>query len=225
MSQQINLFNPIFLKQKKHFSAVTMAQALGLILLGSLLLTGYLNYRTMVLKKEAAALDAQLVAAEAQLKQITESAKLKQKNATLELGVKKTEAELAMLHRVFDTLNKGDIGNTKGYSEYFKAFARQIIPGVWLTGLTIHGAGSDMGIRGGTLAPDLVPDYLGRLKREPAMKGASFTTLEMHVPSVEQQSSAGQQAPKQGQANYIEFNLRSAGLQQDNAARPGADRK
>ena len=31
MSQQINLFNPIFLKQQKYFSARTMAIALGVI--------------------------------------------------------------------------------------------------------------------------------------------------------------------------------------------------
>ena len=31
MSQQINLFNPIFMKQKKYFSVTTMLQALGLI--------------------------------------------------------------------------------------------------------------------------------------------------------------------------------------------------
>ena len=34
MSQQINLFNPLFLEKKKYFSAVTMTQALGLIVLG-----------------------------------------------------------------------------------------------------------------------------------------------------------------------------------------------
>ena len=34
MAQQINLFNPIFLKQKRYFSATAMAQAGGLIVLG-----------------------------------------------------------------------------------------------------------------------------------------------------------------------------------------------
>ena len=34
MSQQINLFNPIFLKQKKTFSAVNMLDALALLLVG-----------------------------------------------------------------------------------------------------------------------------------------------------------------------------------------------
>ena len=41
MSQQINLFNPIFLKQKKYFSVVTMLQALLLIVLGSMLFFAY----------------------------------------------------------------------------------------------------------------------------------------------------------------------------------------
>ena len=35
MSQQINLYNPIFLKQEKHFSARTMLQATGVVLLGA----------------------------------------------------------------------------------------------------------------------------------------------------------------------------------------------
>ena len=34
MSQQINLYNPLFLKREKHFSARTMVQALGIIALG-----------------------------------------------------------------------------------------------------------------------------------------------------------------------------------------------
>ena len=37
MSQQINLFNPIFLQQKKIFSTRTMAQALGVLVLPNLL--------------------------------------------------------------------------------------------------------------------------------------------------------------------------------------------
>ncbi len=53
MSQQINLFNPIFLKQKKHFSAATMAQALGLILLGCVILSAYVSYRVNVRAAEA----------------------------------------------------------------------------------------------------------------------------------------------------------------------------
>ena len=41
MSQQINLFNPIFMKQRKYFSLLAMLQALGLIVAGALLFYGY----------------------------------------------------------------------------------------------------------------------------------------------------------------------------------------
>src|SRR5258706_7273730 len=41
VSQQINLYNPLFLKQEKYFSARTMTQALGLIALGLLGLYAY----------------------------------------------------------------------------------------------------------------------------------------------------------------------------------------
>ena len=45
MSQQINLFNPIFMKQRKYFSLLTMLQALGLIIAGSLVFYGYAIYQ------------------------------------------------------------------------------------------------------------------------------------------------------------------------------------
>ena len=47
MSQQINLYNPLFLKQEKHFSARTMAQALGIIALALAALYGYAAAETM----------------------------------------------------------------------------------------------------------------------------------------------------------------------------------
>ncbi len=51
MSQQINLFNPVFLTQKKYFSVLTMLQALGLIVLGSALFYGYALYQVAQMSK------------------------------------------------------------------------------------------------------------------------------------------------------------------------------
>ena len=53
MTQQINLFNPVFLKQKKYFSLVPMLQALGLIVLGSALFYGYAAYQVKLLTKQS----------------------------------------------------------------------------------------------------------------------------------------------------------------------------
>lgn len=213
MSQQINLFNPIFLKQKKYFSTVTIAQALGLILLGCALLASYLSYQSTTLKRSADAAAANLAAAQSQLTQVTAAVQSRQKDKTLEEQIKKKEAEIASIQQVFASLQKGDLGNTKGYSEHFRALSRQIVSGIWLTGFRM--SGGDIGIQGRTLQPELVPEYLARLKREESMQGKSFTGLVIREPELEP-AGEGQQAQKQTSSiRYVEFNLLSSEATKD----------
>lgn len=213
MSQQINLFNPIFLKQEKLFSAVTMAQALGLILLGSVVLVAYSYYQSFSLGIQAVANTTQLASAQTQLAKVNAEFGPRQKSKLIEEDIQKTETETKSLQKVFDILEKGEFGNTKGYAEYLRAFSRQIIGGVWLTGLSIHGAGSEIGIQGRALQPELVPAYISRLKREPVIQGKSFATLEMQLPLVDQPGKGDPATTKQRvPAGYIEFNLQSSGM-------------
>jgi Tfp pilus assembly protein PilN len=206
VSQQINLFNPIFLKQKKYFSAVTMVQALGLVLLGSLLLVFYASFQLSSLTDEAKATAAQLRTAQGQLAKVTTEYGPRQKSASLAAELKQTEANVVSLQRVFDTLQKGEFGNTRGYADYLRAFSRQINDGIWLTGLSIHGAGIDIELKGRALQPEMVPAYITRLKRETVMQGKSFAALEMR-------DAESRSADKNGQRSgpgYIEFSLRSS---------------
>jgi Tfp pilus assembly protein PilN len=205
VSQQINLFNPIFLKQKKYFSTVAMAEGLGLLVLGTVLVAAYAGYKATALRQQSEQSTVQLAHAQKQLANVASQYGTRPKNPALEQQVKKTENEIQSLRQVFDILQKGDIGNTKGYSGYMQAFARQIVDGVWLTGISLVGAGNEIGLQGRALQPELVPVYMSRLKREPLMQGKSFGTLEMQVP----QAPAGKDAakPKSDLAGYIEFNL------------------
>jgi Tfp pilus assembly protein PilN len=208
MSQQINLFNPIFLKKKKYFSTVAMAQSLGLLVLGSVLVAGYAHLQVESLGKEAALTTMQLAEVQAQLAKVRSENAPPQKSQALENQIAKAEQEMQSLKRVFDVLQKGDIGNTKGYSEYLRAFSRQIIDGVWLTGLSLVGAGNEIGVDGRALRPELVAAYMNRLKREPVLQGKSFGTLQMQVPHAEQAGKSDPTAAKQhGFAGYIDFSL------------------
>jgi hypothetical protein len=209
MSQQINLFNPIFKQQKKYLSALTMAQALGLILLGSLLLTGYATYRTHRMQTEVAALAAQLSAAQNLQRKIEAEYPSRRQSKLLESEIQQTEASLRSLQSVAHILQQGELGNTKGYADYFRAFARQIVGGVWITGLSIHGAGAEIELKGRAVNPELVPFYIGRLKAEPVVQGKSFSSLEMHVPQTVGIIPAGGAGPS---ANFIEFTLQSTGI-------------
>lgn len=209
MSQQINLFNPIFLKQRKHFSAVAMMQALALLVLGSLLVSAYATFQVSVLTKEAALSASQLQTAQAQLAKVRAEYGPRQKNQAIEQQILKTESEIQAYKQVLDTMQKGEFGNTKGYSAYMAAFARQIIEGVWLTGFSLVGAGNEIEIRGRTVRAELVPTYMNNLKREPVMQGKSFATLEMQAPETKQAGKSDPSDAKPAETvGYIEFSLR-----------------
>jgi hypothetical protein len=224
VSQQINLFNPIFLKQKKHFSAITMVQALGLILLGCVILSAYASFRVSRRAVEARDAAAQLTIAQAQLAKMEGAYTPRTKSQSLQDEIRKADDEVRGLQQVFGTLQRGDLGNTKGYAEYMRAFARQITDGVWLTGFGIGGAGSEISLEGKALQPELVPAYLMRLKREPVLQGKSFATLVMQVPRDGKNNNANPPVDKsKAVPAYIEFNLRSSSAPTDEVTSTGEE--
>ncbi len=219
MSQQINLFNPIFLKQKKYFSATTMVQGLGLILLGCLLLTAYAKFQVSLRTHDAAASSALLLKTKAQLITITAQFAPHQSDPALDKQIKEAQDDIDAAQKVFDSLQSGAFGNTKGYSSYFRGFSREVVDGLWLTGISIYGAGHDINLSGRTLNPQLVPMFLNRLKLEQEMQGKSFSTLEMELAKPEPALGADPNAPKPAlRAPYVEFKLQSTAGDADSAA-------
>ncbi|MBS1170053.1 MAG: putative Mannose-sensitive agglutinin biosis protein MshI [Burkholderiaceae bacterium] len=207
MSQQINLFNPIFLRQKKHFSALTMAQALGVILVGVLCLYGYSMFRSSGVKQTAAQAAVQLTATQQQLTKVTAEFAPRKQDEALAKELEKAEAEHKAMQTAMSRLKNEEFGDRKGYSAYLSAFARQIVGGLWLTGFSIEGAGSAIGIQGRTLQPESVPAYIGRLSGETVFKGKSFAVLEMQQVK-QDEDAAAKHAPQ-----FIEFDLRSSGVE------------
>ena len=205
MTQQINLFNPIFLKQKKVFTTVTMAQALGLLLVGTLAVAFYGRQNIAALQKQADAGAAQLVQKQARLASVNSEFPPRQKSREVEAQLAQAEAELKALHEVSGILQRGELGNTSGYSEYFKALARQNVSGLWLTGVSIIGAGTDIGVQGRALEPTLVPGYIGRLTHEHVMQGKTFGSLQISQPQLKKPGSEVAEA-----APFVEFSLQSS---------------
>lgn len=229
MSQQINLFNPILLRQKKYFSALTMVQALGLIFLGAMLVALYVNYRSAGLRVEADKTSTQLSLAQAQQKRVNAEFGPRQPNPLLATELKQSSGDVKALQQIFDILQTGEIGSTDGYSRYLQAFSRQITDGLWLTGFAIYGAGNEIALQGRALRPELVPLYISRLTHEPAMQGKSFSMLEMQQPAPDAAPAGGvagatASAPPAA-TRYIEFRLQSAGIAQDALPAPGGNLK
>ena len=210
MSQQINLFNPIFRKQKKYFSSVTMVQALAVICLACALLAADAARRTRTLRAQAATVDALLVAGQARLADFRVRYAPRQKSPTLAAEIAAAQEELAMLANAQAVIARGDFGDTRGFSSYFRAFARQSVDGLWLTGLTIGARGQQLGVQGNTLQAALVPAYMRRLATEPVMRGKAFSSLEIGAaalpPGAAPAAAGSAPAP-----TYLRFSLQSGG--------------
>ena len=207
MSQQINLFNPVFLQQKKLFSARTMAMSLAVLLAGIGAIQLYGNMQAATLQQQADAGAAQLSKTQARLATVTAEFAPRQKNPAFEAELVEAQRQLAALRQVSGVLERGELGNTQGYAEYFRALARQHVDGLWLTGVTIGGSGGsggEIGVRGRALDPGRVPGYLNRLTREPIMQGKSFSSMQIvGAGASERPFDAGKAAP------WVEFSLSS----------------
>ncbi|GAB1231810.1 fimbrial assembly protein [Ferrigenium sp. UT5] len=199
MSQQINLFNPIFLKQKKYFSAVTMLQALGLIVLGSLLFYGYAWYQVRELARQTTEMTKRYESEQKRLVNYANEFSPQRAQQELNAELSSLEAQAQVQEAILQTLKSGAIGNTQGYSEYLIAFARQSLRGLWLTGFNINGDGAQISLQGAVTNPQLLPTYIQRMGREAVMRGKTFESLQMKQPLVDGKAVT----------SYVEFSLHS----------------
>jgi len=209
MSQQINLFNPQFQPQKKIFSINSMAAVLGALVLVLAATGGYAKLRVLRLESEVAQGEARVQKAQKRLEAATAAFTPRTKDGILEAQVAQAQGERDALRRVADVIEHGDLGNTRGYAEYFRALARQSVDGLWLTGVTIGGAGTEIGVRGRALDAALVPGYLARLRNEQVLQGKPVGSMQIgEAGTVKARGADGQEVD--APAPYVEFSLQSA---------------
>ena len=208
MSQQINLYNPALEPRVQILSGRRMVVALAAFGATCGLLWGLAGMDAARLAHAERAQAAQLAQIQAEMTTLTQQVTGRKPSAQLQEELRNLEALLGARNQVMATLASGRLGDTRGVSEYLRAFARQSTEGVWLTGLRIAQGGNDIVIEGRTLDADLVPLYLQRLRRESALRGHGFESLSVSQP----QPASPASGPPPG---YLEF--RMATLEHDAA--------
>ena len=177
MSQQINLFNPQFLKQKKYFSALTMTQALGLLVLGMAAFYAFAFWQDRSLARQTAESERAYEQQKQQFVKVTAELTPQKRETQLEQDLRNTEAAIASRQALLRELQTGVMGDSAGYSEFLRAFARQTVYGLWLTSIQIAEGGAQLSMSGRALQADLVPVLIGRLKQESVLRGRPLEAL------------------------------------------------
>jgi Tfp pilus assembly protein PilN len=204
MSQQINLFSPLFLKKKHYFSALTMAQALGAVLVGTAAIYAFELRQNATLEATAAATDKQIATQREQLLKLSKEFSALGASRGLAEDLARTEQRLQQRLALLADLQSGAGANADGFARYLEALARQALPGLWLTSIEIGGPRGALLIRGRALDSQLLPTYIARLNQEPTFAGKPIGELQVNARG----DAAGTQAPAVGQpSRYVEFTL------------------
>jgi Tfp pilus assembly protein PilN len=178
MHQQINLYQPVFRKQHKVFSAVTLAQMVAAVLVLLLAILGHTRWTLARMQDSAAALQQQHEHMQAQidtLEQALRTPDTQAVDAEIEQLGSSVEQRKALLAQ-FDQLV---LQHQHGFASHFRILAEQHVPGLWLDGVTVNAQG-EIEVRGTALDEKLVPAYLHGLAKRRDLSPTAFETVAMN---------------------------------------------
>lgn len=179
MNQQINLYQPIFRKQKKVFSAVAMLQVSLVTIALFILAGGYSYIQLKKMDQQANVASANLSRVQRQFNQLIQQSSNGAAAKLLAAEGKRLNSEIDQKKAIVALLAKGPYINKTGFSRQFEALARQHVDGTWLTGIDIEQGGASLNLKGITYSAELVPVYLQKLLQEKVFSGTKFNVLGM----------------------------------------------
>lgn len=213
MKPQINLYNPQLCLRREWLSFRTLLAGAGAVVLLSGLGYAWYGMQAADAARRAHALDVRLQALREETVALSKTLSERRADAALESRLKQLEAQHARLEAVRAALDRITGSNGAGFSEFMRAFARQSMPGVWLTGIAVTGDGAEMRIDGRATDPDLVPAYIARLNGEPMLQGRSFAQFAVSQPPATTTPAAAAATPAREQSSaqtFHEFRLISS---------------
>ena len=182
MRQQINLYQPIFSRERKQLSAVTVLSGLGVIVAALLGISLYANMRVDRLVQDV---DSMRERASQQEQMVAKTGELhiaRGNPVEIEARVKQLAETVAARKRALDVLQAGAAGQTLGFAARMEALARRHVDGLWIDSLVLSGTNGSMTLQGATLNADTVPLYLQGLAHERALAGTRFDDFIIERP-------------------------------------------
>lgn len=126
-------------------------------------------------------------------------------DAALEAEAGRLAVYVESLGALLDRMERGELHGQEGFSRYFEALARHVLPGVWLTGIRLEAGGKSIELAGAATLAEQVPQLVKALGQEDAFAAKAFAELNMRRP--------------EGSAERIDFVLRTTLKVPDNHER------
>jgi len=179
--QQVNLYQPMFRKRRRIFTATAMVQSVILAVIGFGVIYAYGAWQVRQLATEVGALQRDRDLAAARLVTLQRQLPKRQPSKVLAGEVARLVVVLQGRRQLVESLSSRVTGSA-GMSPYLAGLARQHVVGLWLTGLRVAKGGKELQVRGSALDPALVPRLVRRLSAESEFRGRKFRTFTIERP-------------------------------------------
>lgn len=181
MPQQINLLTPILLAPKRYFSALALAQATGLLLLGGLAAALWLQQRDRRAETEHQALLARYTAERQALQVAQAGLPAPQDASALQRQLQPLEAANAERRALLLSLGSPGGGQPgQRHSDLLALIARSLPESAWLSELRY--TPGRLELVGGTLDTAVLRPWLSRIAAHPLLAGQELAALRVERP-------------------------------------------
>ena len=171
--QQINLYRPEFQKEIDPFRFTTMLIAWGLVVVFYATIQMWVWNQTQNSREQLAAMEIQQAKVLQQLQSLRDSTP-RNRNAQMDTAIAVLKAEVVERRQLLQLMRGQDVGNTDGFSDYLISLSRQHMDGLALEHFNLMKGGDYVELSGWTYKPELVPDYLQRLRKESSFQDTRF---------------------------------------------------
>jgi hypothetical protein len=178
--QQINLYQPIFRKEKKIISAQALFEvaAISLVILFAFHMLDL--HRVSQIKASIDAQNLNLSKQQVSLEKLKNTLPLQEDDKLIQQRINRLEKILTQKRKLVAALSdSGVFGSRQGFSNLLKGFARQHIDDVWLENIEIDQGGKYMKLQGKAVSPPSVPTYIRSLSDDPVFKGREFEVFNL----------------------------------------------
>jgi hypothetical protein len=164
MQQQINLYLPEFRQKKEALDFSNMVKLLG-VLLGLMLLNfAYDSVDTWLLSNRLETLQATLAEETRKTEELDELLARRSENNELSNRLETAETRLESSRQIRNFLGQTKLGNTAGFSEYFKDLSRAALQGMSITEFRFSEGGEKVELSGQVVDSALVPRYVNNIE-------------------------------------------------------------
>ena len=200
MPQQINLFTPILLTQKRYFSAQTLVQALAALVFFGGVICAYwvwsLNSAGKALQKPLLEQSRELASLQLAIQQSKTLASAVPAQLAFKQELQARNDELLEREKLLKELERGLFQPGWGHAARLQLVAKSIPAQAWVTELTADD--SRLAVSGFTLEPAALNGWVDKLAASPLLKGQKLTNVKVENATA---SSAPAPAPASASAS------------------------